>query len=122
MGEMEYRQKKKVEAIRLKKRRSLGYRLTKNYGVGYKTKRYMLEGVGLNCRIYLSKFRKRHINAVESACRPFFVGSLLKKHVQESVLFQIKIKSYRGDRHRSHYPSRGQRTHTNGKTKKKFYY
>lgn len=120
MSEMEYQQKKKVEAIRLKKRRSLGYRLTKNYGIGYETKKYMLQSVGLNCRVYLSKFRKRHINAVESACRPFFVGGLLKKHVQESLVFLIKIKSYRGNRHRSNYPSRGQRTHTNGKTKKKF--
>jgi small subunit ribosomal protein S13 len=117
---MEYRQRKKVEATRSKKIRSLGCRLIKNYGIGYKTKKYVLEGVGLNCRVYLSKFRKRHTSAVGYVCRPFFVGGLLKMHVKESLKFLIKIKSYRGDRHRSNYPSRGQRTHTNGKTKKKF--
>lgn len=120
MSEMEYRQKKKVEAIRSKKRRSLGYRLIRNYGIGYKTKKYVLEGAGLNCRVYLSKFRKRHIGAAGFVSCSFFVGGLLKMNVQESLKFLIKIKSYRGDRHRSNYPSRGQRTHTNGKTKKKF--
>jgi small subunit ribosomal protein S13 len=120
MSEVEYRQKKKVEAICSKKTRSLGYRLTRNYGIGYKTKKYVLEGVGLNCRVYLSKFRKRHNSAVGYVCRTFFVGGSLKMHVQESLKFLKKINSYRGDRHKSNYPSRGQRTHTNGKTKKKF--
>lgn len=119
---MEYRQKKKVEAISLKKRRSLGHRLTSNYGIGYRTKKHMFEDVGLNCRIHVSRFRKKHKNEIKSVCRPFFVGSLLKKHAKESMIYQIKIKSYRGNRHRSNYPSRGQRTHTNGKTKKKVQY
>lgn len=118
MNKVEYRQKK-VEAIRLKKRQPLSYRLTKNYGISHGTKKHMFESIGLNCRICISGFRKKHRNEVKSVCRLFFVGGLLKKHVKESMIYQIKIKSYRGSRHRSNYPSRGQRTHTNGKTKKK---
>lgn len=122
MNKMEYRQKKRVEAVSLKKRRSLGYKLTKNYGISHSIKKYMFEDIGLNCRIRLSKLKKKHVNAVKYRCRPFFVGNLLKKQVKEFLLFLIRIKSYRGNRHRSSYPSRGQRTHTNSKTKKKFQY
>ena len=122
MNKIKYQQRSKVEAFNLKKRRSLGYRLAKNYGIGYSTKRYVFEDVGLNCRIRISKFRKKHVKAIKSACRFFFYGGLLKIHTRESLVYMIRIKSYRGNRHQSNYPSRGQRTHTNGKTRKKFSY
>ena len=43
-----------------------------------------------------------------------------KKLFQDNLNFLFKIKSYRGLRHKFKYPSRGQRTHTNAKTKQKF--
>ena len=120
MNKTEYQQRRKTKTFNLKKRRPLGYRLTKNYGIGYSTKNYVFEDIGLNCRIRVSKFRKKHVKAIKSMCRFFFYGGLLKIHAKESLLYMIRIKSYRGSRHQSNYPSRGQRTHTNGRTRKKF--
>ena len=120
MNKIEYQQRKKTKTFNSKKRRPLGYRLTKNYGIGYSTKNYVFEDIGLNCRICVSKFRKKHVKAIKSMCRFFFYGGLLKTHAKESLLYMIRIKSYRGNRHQSNYPSRGQRTHTNGRTRKKF--
>ncbi len=42
----------------------------------------------------------------------------LRKNVQQDVRRLIEIGSYRGYRHRRGLPCRGQRTHTNARTKK----
>ena len=42
----------------------------------------------------------------------------LRKNVQQDVRRLIEIGSYRGFRHRRGLPCRGQRTHTNARTKK----
>ena len=47
-------------------------------------------------------------------------GKKLYTSVKENLEFLSKIKTYRGLRHKFKYPSRGQRTHTNAKTKQKF--
>ena len=44
----------------------------------------------------------------------------LKLQIQKNIKFLHKIKSYRGIRHSFKLPSRGQRTKTNAKTKKRF--
>ena len=48
------------------------------------------------------------------------LGKKLYTSVKENLEFLSKIKTYRGLRHKFKYPSRGQRTHTNAKTKQKF--
>lgn len=47
------------------------------------------------------------------------VGGLLKKQNIENIKKQIKMRSYKGIRHKKGLPVRGQRTHTNAQTTKK---
>jgi small subunit ribosomal protein S13 len=42
----------------------------------------------------------------------------LNKEIEANISFLIKCKSFKGDRHFLKYPCRGQRTHTNAKTRK----
>lgn len=51
--------------------------------------------------------------------QPFDVLSRKRKTSKDIVLL-TQLKSYRGTRHKRHLPCRGQRTHTNGKTCKKY--
>jgi small subunit ribosomal protein S13 len=41
-----------------------------------------------------------------------------KDSIKNNIIFLSKIKTYKGVRHKLGYPVRGQRTHTNAKTKK----
>lgn len=101
---------------------SLGTFLKKNYGIGSSTITSASKFLGLNSRLHFKKLRLRHVNGIRRKIRFIFFGSELKESVKEAVRFLIRIKSYRGTRHRNKYPARGQRTHTNAKTKKKFRY
>lgn len=49
----------------------------------------------------------------------FELGADLKRTIKSKCVDLIDISSYRGRRHKSGYPVRGQRTHTNAKTQKK---
>jgi len=46
------------------------------------------------------------------------VGGPLKGQVMENIKKLVKIRCYRGIRHRNNLPVRGQRTHTNAQTQK----
>ena len=51
----------------------------------------------------------------------YLIDSLLKSQIKNNIQLTIDIKSVRGFRHRTKLPVRGQRTHSNGKTRKKGY-
>ena len=50
----------------------------------------------------------------------FTIGSKLSQEKVVNIKRLIKMSSYRGFRHVQGLPSRGQRTHTNAKTSRKF--
>lgn len=48
------------------------------------------------------------------------VGDELKRAYRDDILTLIEAKTYRGRRHELGLPARGQRTHTNAQTARKF--
>jgi small subunit ribosomal protein S13 len=97
--------------------------LSKNFGLGVGLKNTMSSFLGLNIRFRrVLRLRAKHILIVKKKTGLMDFGSIKKQDIRERVLLLIRIKAYRGMRHKMKHPSRGQRTHTNGKTKKKFRY
>ena len=50
------------------------------------------------------------------------VGRILKEHIKNTKKFLLEIKHIRGKRNQMRLPVRGQRTHTNARTKKSKYF
>lgn len=48
----------------------------------------------------------------------FFVEGDLRRQIQEKIKRKVEVSSYQGLRHRRGLPVRGQRTHTNARTRK----
>ena len=74
---------------------------------------------GLNCRSESSFLKKKHLYRFSRIVNKISIEKKLKEKVQNNITFLSNIKSYKGNRHRLKYPTRGQRTHTNAKTRKK---
>ena len=74
--------------------------------------------VGLNKRIKSDFLKLTHISRFNTLQNKFYFGKELKKKIQNNITFFVKIKCYKGMRHKLKYPTRGQRTHTNAKTRK----
>ena len=75
--------------------------------------------LGINNRIIPKFLKTNYISQSNLLFEKFYAGKELKKKIQNDIAFLIKIKCYKGIRHKLHYPVRGQRTHTNAKTRKK---
>ena len=106
-----------------KKRKTLVTLLSKSYGLGSGFKHTMSSFLGLNARFCrVLKLQAKHVLILKKKTSLMDFGPVKKENIKGRVTVLIRIKAYRGMRHKMKHPSRGQRTHTNGKTKKKFRY
>jgi len=76
--------------------------------------------IGLNSRISAVKFKRRQLSILNQKITKIETGKKLKEKIKNIINFSIKIRTYKGMRHKLRYPTRGQRTHTNAKTRRKF--
>jgi ribosomal protein S13 len=76
--------------------------------------------VGTNRRIEPKNLKKEQKSSFLNGINTITRYKTLKDNIRINILFLIENKTYKGVRHKSGQPVRGQRTHTNAKTKRKF--
>jgi len=89
------------------------------FGIGKTLASNINYKLGLNQRNNPKIIKKKHLHEFEKIKKSLLTEKKLKNHLKEVNVFEQKIKTYRGLRNKLHLPCRGQRTHTNAKTKKK---
>jgi small subunit ribosomal protein S13 len=100
-----------------KKRAEIG--LTYIYGVGRSRSRSLLFRAGINFDKKIGDLAEDEINRVRQILEEEgAVEGDLRKEVSMNIKRHIEMGSYRGMRHRKGLPVRGQRTHTNARTRK----
>ena len=93
--------------------------LTYIYGIGNSTARYILDKAGISYdkkAVDWNDEEQTHIRNIINA--EFKVEGQLRSEVQLNIKRLIEMGAYRGLRHRRGLPVRGQRTHTNARTRK----
>lgn len=100
---------------------SIGFfnNLYTTFGVGKKTIQLLYLKAGVNKSTFPKQIKKLHQKKILKKLKNKKIGKKLKKKINDRIKFYIEIRSYKGIRHAQKYPIRGQRTHTNAKTKKK---
>ncbi|MGH9355682.1 MAG: 30S ribosomal protein S13 [Terriglobia bacterium] len=99
------------------KRSEIG--LTYIYGIGRTRSLSLLHRAGINPDKKIKDLSEEEVTRIRQTLEE--EGSIegdLRKEVALSVRRLIEIGSYRGLRHRRNLPVRGQRTHTNSRTRK----
>ena len=109
----------RIAGVNIPSQKKLGIALTYVYGVGRK---YSVDickqaDVDENIRVQdLSEVDIKKITDVISA--DFTVEGDLRREISANIKRLKDLCAYRGVRHRKNLPCRGQRTHTNARTKK----
>ena len=100
----------------------LKFALQSIYGLGNKNTSTLFKSLGLSSNIKLSQLSDLQIKTLLQCIEEsdLIVSSELKNLKVFSFKSLVEIKAYRGLRKLSGLPSRGQRTHTNAKTSKRF--
>jgi small subunit ribosomal protein S13 len=93
--------------------------LSQVFGIGRSSALKILGELGIQEKATIGSFSKTHLLKLRKIIdKNFSVSSRLKQQRIISINNLIKIRSYRGSRHRNKLPVRGQRSSTNARTQK----
>jgi small subunit ribosomal protein S13 len=99
------------------KRAEIG--LTYIYGIGRSRANRILEEAGISIDRRIRELTEEEVNRIRTVIdQQGMVEGDLRKQVQMDIKRLMDIGCYRGLRHRRGLPVRGQRTHTNARTRK----
>ena len=109
----------RIAGVDLPREKKVEIGLTYIFGIGRSTARRILETTGVNADLRVRDLNDGDVNRLRQAIeRDYRVEGALSTEVAMNIKRLMDIGSYRGIRHRRGLPVRGQRTHTNARTKK----
>ncbi|HYY07834.1 MAG TPA: 30S ribosomal protein S13 [Actinomycetota bacterium] len=89
------------------------------YGIGPTRAYKIIDGTGVDGGTKVRDLAEDEVSRIrEFIDRTFKVEGDLRREVAQEIKRKIEIGSYQGVRHRRSLPVRGQRTHTNARTRK----
>ena len=109
----------RIAGIDLPREKKVEVGLTYIYGIGRTSARHILAATGVNPALRVRELSDADVNRLRQAIeRDYRVEGALRTETAMNIKRLMDIGSYRGIRHRRGLPVRGQRTHTNARTKK----
>ena len=109
----------RIAGVDLPREKKVEVGLTYIYGIGDATAREILEKAGVAREQRIRDLSDADVNKLRQAIeKEYRVEGALRTEIAMNIKRLMDIGSYRGIRHRRGLPVRGQRTHTNARTKK----
>lgn len=109
----------RVIGIDIPDNKRLEISLTYIYGIGRRLSNEIIDKLGLDKDMRAHKLTQDDIARINALLQSdFVVEGDLRRQIQNNIKRLVAIHSYRGMRHRSGLPVRGQRTRTNSRTRK----
>ena len=109
----------RIAGVNIPSNKRLVKALTYIYGIGDKQAQRICLEISLNESLRVHELTEDQIRGLREVIdRNYKVEGELRKEVQGNIKRLISIKCYRGIRHTRKLPVRGQRTHTNARTRR----
>ena len=109
----------RIAGVDLPREKRVEIGLTYIFGIGRATAQRILADTGVSADLRVRELSDADVNRLRQAIeRDYRVEGALRTEVAMNIKRLMDIGSYRGIRHRRGLPVRGQRTHTNARTKK----
>ena len=109
----------RIAGVDLPRDKKVEIGLTYIYGIGRSVARKIIDDTGVNPALRVRDLSDADVNRLRQVIeRDHRVEGALRTEIAMNIKRLMDIGSYRGIRHRRGLPVRGQRTHTNARTKK----
>ncbi|MGL9717566.1 MAG: 30S ribosomal protein S13 [Wolbachia sp.] len=109
----------RIAGINVPVKKCVPFALTYIYGIGIPTANIICHACDIDKSKRVSELQDKDIEKINSFIRRnYSIEGELRKEVAMNIKFLVEMGCYRGVRHRKGLPVRGQRTHTNAKTRK----
>ena len=109
----------RIAGIDLPREKRLEISLTYIFGIGVPTAQKLCADLGLDVDTKVSALTEEEVARIRTYVDEHLrIEGDLRRDVQQDIKRKIEIGSLQGIRHRKGLPVRGQRTHTNARTRK----
>jgi len=109
----------RIAGVDLPKGKRIEIALTYIHGIGRSSSRKILESAGVDLDTKSDQISEGEVTSIRKVIdESFEVEGDLRREVSMNIKRLMDMGSYRGLRHRKALPVRGQRTHTNARTRK----
>ena len=109
----------RIAGVDLPRQKRVEIALTYIYGIGVARSNKILGKVGIDPSVRVKDLSEEEVSRIAKILdAEGAVEGDLRKEVAMNIKRLMEIGSYRGGRHRRNLPVRGQRTHTNARTRK----
>ena len=109
----------RIAGVDIPREKRLEISLTYIFGIGKSTAQKICEASGLNPNTRVRDLTEDEVNRIRAwVDQNITVEGDLRRDVQQDIKRKIEIGCLQGVRHRKGLPVRGQRTHTNARTRK----
>ena len=108
----------RIAGVNIPENKHLEIALTHIFGIGKTTAHEICKSVKLDYSQKVSDLSEEQVEALRIAVAEYTVEGDLRRSVSTNIKRLMDLGTYRGLRHRRGLPVRGQRTHTNARTRK----
>lgn len=109
----------RISGVDIPREKRLEISLTYIFGIGKPTAQRMCADLDISPNTRVRDLTDEEVNKLRGwVDKNVTVEGDLRREVQTDIKRKIEIGSYQGTRHRKGLPVRGQRTHTNARTRK----
>jgi len=109
----------RIAGVDIPREKRLEISLTYIFGIGRTTSQQVCEATGIDLNTRVRDLTEEEVvrlrNYIDANLK---VEGDLRRDIQQDIKRKMEIGSYQGIRHRRGLPVRGQRTHTNARTRK----
>ena len=109
----------RIAGVDIPREKRLEISLTYIFGIGLPTSQKICDELGLDRSVQVSSLSEDEVNQIRHYVDEHLtIEGDLRRDVQNDIKRKIEIGCLQGVRHRKGLPVRGQRTHTNARTRK----
>jgi small subunit ribosomal protein S13 len=108
----------RIAGVDLPKAKRMEIALTYIYGIGRSSARKVLTEAGVNFDVKTDNLAEEDLVKLRRVIDTYKVEGDMRREVALNIKRYVDLGAYRGVRHRKNMPVRGQRTHTNARTRK----
>jgi len=109
----------RIAGVDLPRNKRMEVALTYIYGIGRSTSKSILDKAGISLDLKSDDLSDDDVVKIRQILdQGYKVEGDLRRDVSTNIKRHLDMGSYRGLRHRKNLPVRGQRTHTNARTRK----
>lgn len=108
----------RIAGVNIPDRKHTWVSLTSIYGIGQTRARAICRDSGISPTAMVKDLTEEELDTIRSQVSRYAIEGDLRREVSMNIKRLMDLGSYRGIRHRRGLPVRGQRSHTNARTRK----